>query len=226
MSWKVLQHAAVNRMVLAMAVALGTVAAGPSSRVEAAEESARVVNVSMEDQFRTRRATSQMKGDVVVLVYAERHGAEASRDLGRQLHVHFHPNAEKVPLQESAAQPVTVPAGWPEGRDAPDVKVVAVACLAEVPRPFHGLARSRFRSDSPHLPVWLDFTDTMKKTFGLTGGVPNVVILDTEGRVHAVESGRFENTKFDQLASSIDKLRLASATPVLTAAAPTSATTK
>ncbi len=226
MSWKVLQHAAVNRMVLAMAVALGTVATGPSSRVEAAEESARVVNVSMEDQFRTRRATSQMKGDVVVLVYAERHGAEASRDLGRQLHVHFHPNAEKVPLQESAAQPVTVPAGWPEGRDAPDVKVVAVACLAEVPRPFHGLARSRFRSDSPHLPVWLDFTDTMKKTFGLTGGVPNVVILDTEGRVHAVESGRFENTKFDQLASSIDKLRLASATPVLTAAAPTSATTK
>ena len=148
----------VNRMMLAVMLA-----AGPLTALSMAAESERVVNVSMADQFGSRRATSQMKGDVVVLVYAERHGAEASRDLGRALHVHFHPNAAKVPLQQSAAQPVTVPAGWPEGVETPDVKVVAVACLSEVPRMFHGLARSRFRSDSPHLPVWLDFTDTMKK---------------------------------------------------------------
>ena len=188
-----------------------------------AAESNRVVNVSMEDQFRTRRATSQMKGDVVVLVYAGRHGAEASRDLGRQLHVHFHPNAANVSLQQSASQPVAVPAGWPEGVDAPDVKVVAVACLSEIPRAFHGIARSRFRSDSPHLPVWLDFTDTMKKNFGMVSDVPNVAILDTEGRLHAVHSGRFDSTQFQEVAASIDALRLATTTP-RTAAAPASVT--
>jgi len=188
-----------------------------------AAESGRVVNVSMEDQFRTRRATSQMKGDVVVLVYAGRHGAEASRDLGRQLHVHFHPNAAKVSLKESASQPVVVPAGWPEGMDAPDVKVIAVACLSEIPRAFHGIARSRFRSDSPHLPVWLDFADTMKKNFGMVSGVPNVAILDTEGRLHAVHNGRFGSTQFQEVAASIDALRLATATP-RTAVVPTSAT--
>ncbi len=216
MTRKVLQRSTLSRMVLVMAAMVG-----PLSLANSADESPRVVNVSLEDQFRTRRATSQMKGDVVVLVYAERHGAEASRDLGRQLHVHFHPTAEKVSLQESASQPVTLPAGWPEGRDAPDVKVVAVACLSEIPRAFHGIARSRFRSDSPHLPVWLDFTDTMKKSFGLQSGVPNVVILDTEGRVHAVQHGRFEDTKFTELAGSIDNLRLTSAAPVRTAAVPT-----
>ena len=214
----------VNRMMLAVMLA-----AGPLMALSMAAESERVVNVSMADQFGSRRATSQMKGDVVVLVYAERHGAEASRDLGRALHVHFHPNAAKVPLQQSAAQPVTVPAGWPEGVETPDVKVVAVACLSEVPRMFHGLARSRFRSDSPHLPVWLDFTDTMKKNFGLKGGVPNVAILDTEGRLHAVHTGTFKGSQLEELATTIDSLRIASAqqaATIRTAAAPTSSSTK
>lgn len=184
-------------------------------------EAGRMVNVSMEDQFRSRHATSQMRGHVVVLVYAERHGAEASRDLGRQLHVRFHPQAEKVSPQESAAQPVTTPEGWPSGVDVPDVRVIAVACLSEIPRPFHALARSRFRSDSPHLPVWLDFDDTMKKTFGLVGGVPNVAILDTQGRVHAIHNGRFDTDKLEALAVAIDELRLSVAQPE-TAALPDS----
>ena len=210
----------LRRVMLAVAVV-----AGPLSLLSQAAESGRVINVSMEDQFRTRRATSQMKGDVVVLVYAERHGAAASRDLGRQLHVHFHPTAATVPLQESAAQPVKAPENWPEGVEPPDVKVIAVACLAEIPRPFHGMARNRFRSDSPHLPVWLDFGDAMKKNFGLTGGVPNVAILDTEGQLHAVHKGRFAGTQFEELATSIDALWLATATP-RTAVVPASTTKK
>lgn len=214
----------LSRMMLAV-----TLAAGPLAVMSMAAESGRVVNVSMEDQFRSRRATSQMKGDVVVLVYAERHGAEASRDLGRQLHVHFHPNAANVPESQSAAQPVTVPAGWPDGVATPDVKVVAVACLSEVPRPFHGIARSRFRSDSPHLPVWLDFSDTMKKNFGLKGGVPNIAILDTEGQLHTVKNGRFSGSQFAELTAAIDNLRLdvaKKAATIRTATAPSSSTTK
>ena len=54
----------------------------------------RPVNVVMGDQFNNRVETSQLRGDVVVLVYAGRHGAEAAMELGRTLHTRFHPTAE------------------------------------------------------------------------------------------------------------------------------------
>ena len=50
----------------------------------------------MEDQFQNPCETSKFLGDVVILVYAERHGAEDSLDLGRKLHLHFHPTADEV----------------------------------------------------------------------------------------------------------------------------------
>lgn len=166
-----------------------------------------VVAIAMEDQFRNRHDTATMRGDVVVLVYAERTGAEASRKLGRKLHVRFHPTAEKVPASESAKQPVIGLAGWPPGARVPDVRVMPVACLAEIPSPFHMVARSQFRSDSPHLPVWMDFGGVMKKSFGLAAGSPNVAVIDTEGRLYTVESGQFDDRRIDELAARIDGLR-------------------
>jgi len=165
------------------------------------------VAIAMEDQFRNRHDTTTMRGDVVVLVYAERTGAAASRQLGRKLHVRFHPTAENAPPAESAKQPVIGLAGWPQGAKVPDVRVMPVACLAEIPSPFHMLARSQFRSDSPHLPVWMDFGGTMKKSFGLVPGVPNVAVIDTEGRLYAVENGQFDDRRIEELAARIDGLR-------------------
>jgi hypothetical protein len=43
----------------------------------------RVVDVVLEDQFKNRRETALLRGDVVVLVYADRHGAEAAVETGR-----------------------------------------------------------------------------------------------------------------------------------------------
>jgi hypothetical protein len=165
------------------------------------------VAIAMEDQFRKQHDTAAMRGDVVVLVYAERGGAEASRQLGRKLHVRFHPTAENAAPAESAKQPVIGLAGWPPGARIPDVRVMPVACLAEIPAPFHMVARSQFRGDSPHLPVWMDFGGVMKKSFGLVNGVPNVAVIDTEGRLHAVESGRFDDRRIEELAAKIDGLR-------------------
>ena len=62
------------------------------------QTSDRSVNIIMEDQFRNRRETGAFRGDVVVLVYAERKGAEAALDLGRKLHLLFHPTAAQVSL--------------------------------------------------------------------------------------------------------------------------------
>ena len=175
----------------------------------AQEASANVqpVTIAMEDQFRNRHDTARMRGDVVVLVYAERTGAEASQTLGRKLHVRFHPNAERVPPSESAKQPVIGLAGWPQGARVPDVRVMPVACLSEIPGPFHMVARSQFRSNSPHLPVWMDFQGQMKRSFGLVPGVPNVAVIDAEGRLHGVVNGRFDDARIEELAATIDQLR-------------------
>ena len=58
-----------SRPVLALLAALATFAS------VSAEPPQRVVNIAMEDQFKSRHETGTMRGDVVVLVYAERAGS-------------------------------------------------------------------------------------------------------------------------------------------------------
>lgn len=180
----------------------------------------RAVNVVMEDQFRNRRETGALLGDVVVLIYAERKGAEDAHELGKMLHVRFHPTAESAPATEWARQPVVGLPGWPVGARVPDVHAIPVACLPEVPKAMHPVVRARIRKESPALSVWLDFTDVMQQTFGLVPGVPNVVILDPGGRVHSVMSGRFDRVKTDELAATIDQIRMQSRPDIRTAAVP------
>jgi len=195
----------------------------PTASVARAQTGDRFVNIAMEDQFRNRRETGVFRSDVVVLVYAERKGAEAALDLGRRLHVLFHPTAETAPASEWSRQPVTGLAGWPANVRVPDVHVIPVACMPEVPKPLETVARSRMRTDSPHVPVWLDFEGVMEHTFGMVPGGPNVVVLDTEGKTHSVESGHLDELEFKELTAAIDQIRrqsLQSRPDIRTAAAP------
>ena len=183
----------------------------------------RVVNIAMEDQFRNRRETGVFRGDVVVMVYSERKGAEAALELGRRLHVLFHPTAETAPASEWSRQPVIGLAGWPANVRVPDVHVIPVACMPEVPKPLETVARSRMRTDSPHVPVWLDFEGVMEQVFGMVPGGPNVVVLDASGKTHSVLSGHLDELEFKELTAAIDQIRrqsLQSRPDIRTAAAP------
>lgn len=162
-----------------------------------------------EDQFRNRHETVRLRGDVVVLVYAERHGAEAAVDLGRRLHVRFHPSAAAAPPERWATEPVVAPVGWPAGARPPDVHVVPVACLPEVPTALRAVARSRLRKESPQLSVWLDFEDDLRRSFGLVEGVPNTVVVDTAGVPRGVVPGALDERRFEELVAFIDGLRAA-----------------
>ena len=186
---------------------LAAVMPAARSRAEPAE---RVVNIAMEDQFKNRHETLRYRGDVVVLVYAERKGAEAALELGRRLHVKFHPTAGQAPATEWSRQPVVAPAGWPAGVAPPDVHVIPVACLPEVPKPLEAVAKSRFRKDSPFVSVWLDFEDTMRQRFGVVPDEPNVVLLDTRGCPQGVLSGHLDESRFAELVKLIDDQRLRS----------------
>jgi len=213
--------ARVATLFAAGVVAMFVAPAGPTaeSRARAAD---RTVNIALEDQFRTRHETLALRGDVVVLVYAARHGAEAAHELGRRLHVRFHPTAASVAATEWARQPVVNPAGWPAGVRAPDVHAIPVACLPEVPKALQSVARSRLRKESQHVPVWLDFEDVMRQRFGIVPDEPNVLIIDTHGCAHGVLSGHLDEVRFEELVRVVDGLRM-QALPERTAVVPAGA---
>jgi len=190
---------------------VGRVAAAPPERV---------VNIAMEDQFKDRHETGTMRGDVVVLVYAERKGGEAAQDLGRRLHVHFHPTAATASATEWLRQPALGIAGWPTGIRTPDVHVIAVASLPEIPKALQPVARAQLRKDSPFVPVWLDFEGRLEHAYGIVPGAPNVVIVNTRGEVHAVLSGHVDELRMRELVATIDDLRLAARPDPRTAAVP------
>lgn len=189
----------------------------------AAEPSDRVVNIALEDQFKNRHETLRYRGDVVVLVFAERKGAEAALDLGRRLHVRFHPTASAAPATEWSRQPVVGPAGWPAGIAPPDVHVIPIACLPEVPKALEPVARSRFRKESQFVSVWLDFEDVMRQRFGIVPDEPNVVLIDTVGRPQDVVSGHLDDVRLAEVVAAVDQLRLRSLAD-RTAAIPAAAT--
>jgi hypothetical protein len=185
-----------------------------------AESEPRAVRLAFEDQFRNRRETEQMRGDVVVLVYANRKAAEAAVELGRRLHLRFHPTAAGAAAEEWSRQPVTPLAGWPAGVRVPDVHVIPVACLPEVPKPLHAVARSRLRKESEFVSVWLDFEDAMRETFGMVADEPNFAVIDTLGRTHSVRSGHLDDLGLAELAGLIDRLRWQGRTAGRTASLP------
>ena len=198
---------AFPRLILSLALLPLVV---PTATVALAQTRDRVVNIAMEDQFRNRRETGVFRGDVVVLVYSERKGAEAALELGRRLHVLFHPTAETAPASEWSRQPVIGLAGWPTNVRVPDVHVIPVACMPEVPKPLETVARSRMRTDSPHVSVWLDFEGVMEQVFGMVPGGPNVVVLDTEGKTYSVQSGHLDELEFKELTTTINQIRIQS----------------
>jgi hypothetical protein len=144
------------------------------------------LSLFLEDQFQRSVRTSDHIGSVLALVYAERRGAPAAMALGRSLHLHF---ADEPPAA------------------ATDVRVIPVACLAEIPSLFHPLVRARVRQESPDLAVWLDFAGQMQRTFGLVPGVPNVAILDPCGQHQAVRAAARSEAFLAELAGIIDRLR-------------------
>jgi hypothetical protein len=212
---------AVFRPLIVVSLLLGLACEGrPAAAVAAAE---RVVNIALEDQFKNRHETLRYQGDVVVLVYAGRKGAEAALELGRKLHVQFHPTASQAPATEWSRQPVAGLAGWPAGIAPPDVRVIPIACLPEVPKTLHTVAKSRFRKESPFVQVWLDFEDVMRQRFGMVPDEPNVVLLDTRGYPQGVVSGHLDEIRYGEVVSAIDQLRLRSLQD-RTAAVPAAAT--
>jgi hypothetical protein len=165
------------------------------------------VNLSFDDQFETKNAVSDHKGKVLILVYGDRKGIEASRELGSKLHVMFHPTADGKSPKEAKAAPVAPLDGVPKGTGSPDVAVVPVACCGNVPGPIKSLIRSSLKKDAADVPVWLDFGTTMADTFGMRDGEPNIVLIDAQGRLRLKVNGTPDAESWKKVLQTAQNLR-------------------
>jgi len=161
----------------------------------------------MEDQFEHPEKLSDGQGRVVVLIYGDRRSADANKQLGEALHVWFHPTARGLAQEKARQAPVKPLENAAPGMPGPDAVMVPVACIGKVPPLVRSLIRGQVRGSSPVVPVWLDFQDQMKQLFGLTPGVPNLVVVDTQGRLRFSATGPLSNEQLQQLETAIEDLR-------------------
>ena len=165
------------------------------------------VELGFEDQFEHKNTLADLRGRVVILVYGDRKGTEASRELGEKLHVLFHPTAAGATPAKARVAPVAPLDGVAAGKPSPDVVVQAVACTGSVPGPVRALIRSGLKKDAADTPVWLDFGTVMADKFGLREGQPNLVVFDADGRLRLKVNGAPDRTTFDKLLQTAQNLR-------------------
>jgi hypothetical protein len=170
-------------------------------------DAAKPVELGFEDQFEQKNTLADLKGRVVILVYGDRKGTEASRELGEKLHVLFHPTAAGQAPAKARVAPVAPLEGVPAGKPSPDVVIQAVACTGSVPGPVRALIRTGLKKDAADTPVWLDFGTTMADKFGMREGQPNLVLFDAEGRLRLKVNGAPDRATFDKLLQAAQNLR-------------------
>lgn len=164
-------------------------------------------DLKLVDQFQQIHQISDHAGTVVVLVFGDRHATKECRKLGEQLHVQFHPAAASLPPAEGHRAPVRpVPGGTTEN-PGPDVHVIPVACTGPVPKPVRIVLQKQFAKASPHVPVWLDFDNALRGTFGMKEGEPNVALFDRTGRLRRLATGAFDDNRLQAISREIEGLR-------------------
>ncbi len=166
-----------------------------------------LISLKMEDQFEKPRDLKAMKGDVVIFLFGDRKATDANSALGEKIHVQFHPSARGKSADEARKAPVAPLDSLPQGQKSPDVFVVPVACIGKVPAIVRSALRVQFEKASPQVPVWLDFEDSMKTTFGIEAGVPNLVVIDAKNRLRFKLTGELDEKSYLRLVQVIDILR-------------------
>jgi hypothetical protein len=167
----------------------------------------KTVEITMEDQFETKNSVADHKGKVLILVYGDRKGIDASRELGSTLHVLFHPTAEGKTAKEAKKAPVAPLDGIAKDKPSPDVSVIPIAACAGVPGPIKGMIRKALAKDAADTSVWLDFDGVMAEKFTMREGEPNLVLIDAEGRLRLKVNGKPDKETMKKVLQTAQNLR-------------------
>ena len=166
-----------------------------------------MIELALSDQFEQLQNLNNHRGHVTVLLYGDRTGMPANRELGEKLHTEFHPQAKGMTPVEARKVPPRPLANLPADKVSPNVYVLPVACIGQVPKLVQTIIRNQIKKGSPDVPVWLDFEDRMKTTFGLTASVPNIVVIDAWGRMRFRAAGPLDAATYQRLTQVIEYLR-------------------
>jgi predicted transcriptional regulator len=79
--------------------------------------------------------------------------------------------------------------------------------VGKVPALVRTIIRNQIRRGSPYMPVWLDFEDQLRASYPFQTGVPNVLIVDTQGRLRYTASGAMGPEQVGQMTRAIQELR-------------------
>jgi hypothetical protein len=163
--------------------------------------------IVMHDQNEKSVDLAVYRGQVVVMVYGDRKASEECRAIGEKLHVYWHPLAKGLTGAKAQAAPTEYLPGLQPGEIAPNIHVIPVACCGKVPYPIRGMIRSQIAKSASDLPVWIDFSDTMKDSFGLRSSAPNIVVFDVKNRPRLLISGNIDEPTMNRLAETVQDLR-------------------
>ena len=170
-------------------------------------EASKPVDLSFEDQFEAKHSVVDMKGKVVILVYGDRNGIEASKELGEKLHIVFHPTAKGLTPEKAKLAPVAALPGIAEGKVSPEVVIVPVACAGSVPGPIKSLIRRGLKKDAAETPVWIDFGTAMADKFAMKEGQPNIAVLDANGYLRLKVNGTPDKATYEKILQTTQNLR-------------------
>ncbi len=191
-----------------MCAAFALAVFGPLHARPPAAPAPKPVELVLEDQFDRKADLATLRGNVVILVFGDRKGTDTCRALGEQLHVCWHPTAKGQPAAKAQAAPVAPLDGLKPGQVSPNVIVVPIACCgAKVPPAVRNTIRTQIAKGSPDVVVWLDYADTMKGLFGLTGSEANVVVIDAKGVARVKHNGVIDQAGMDRLVKTVQDLR-------------------
>src|SRR6266508_1995684 len=85
----------------------------------------------LEDQFNRKANLTELRGQVVILVYGDRKANELCKTVGESLHVCWHPSAKGQPAAKAQVAPVVPLDNLKPGQVSPNVVVVPVACCGK-----------------------------------------------------------------------------------------------
>lgn len=179
-----------------------------------------VPKIEMEDQFQKPYRLDNYKGDVVILLFGDKEGADANKLLGQAIHESFHPQAKGKNPGQARFAPVLEIVNQPPGTRAPEVHTIAVASIGKVPNLVKVFIRNQFQKASPEVPVWLDFNETMRTTFKFKPSSANLVVIDPQGNLRLSASGNLTQVEFTDLVNAIEGIRVESVNAQITPKAP------
>ncbi len=196
----------MKRLIWAALVAAGTIVP-IQAQPPVPAPAPKAVELAMEDQFGRKADLTDLRGNVVLLVFGDRKGTDVCRTLGEQLHLCWHPTAKGQPPAKAQTAPVVPLEGLKPGQVAPNVIVVPVACCGKPPPAVRATITRQIAKGSPDVVVWLDFAESMKGLFGLTPSETNVALIDTTGRARMKLNGVIDQPTMDKLVKAVQDVR-------------------